>query len=122
MTTTWLAVRQVLFTGAVDWNKIVGTICIFLLLGLIWTTLYMMIEEMIPEAFNGLTHAPWYETFPELVYFSFATLTTLGYGDIGPVAPLARFVALMEAIVGQFYIAIIVASLVGIRISSRVSD
>jgi voltage-gated potassium channel len=119
LSTTWLCTQQVLFTGSVDLNKIVGAACIFLLLGLIWAILYMAIAEVIPEAFNGLASTHWYETFPDLVYFSFVSLTTLGYGDIGPVAPLARFLAFMEAIVGQFYVAIIVASLVGIRISNQ---
>ena len=117
--TTWLVMHQVLFTGQVDWNKIVGTICIFLLLGLIWTTLYMITKEVFPEAFNGIASDQWYENFPDLIYFSFVTLTTLGYGDVGPVAPLARFLATMEAMVGQFYIAIVVASMVGIRVSDE---
>ena len=115
--TTWLTVQLVLFTGSIDWNKIVGTLCIFLLLGLIWVALYMAIAEVSPGAFNGLEATSWHETFPDLVYFSFVTLTALGYGDIGPVVPLARFLAFMEAMVGQIYIAIVVASVVGIRIS-----
>lgn len=77
----------------------------------------MAIAEVTPNAFNGLNATHWYETFPDLVYFSFVSLTTLGYGDIGPVAPLARFLAFMEAMLGQLYIAIVVASLVGIRIA-----
>ncbi|MEA3276530.1 MAG: potassium channel family protein [Pseudomonadota bacterium] len=117
--TTWLAMKQVLFTGPIDSNKIVGAVCIFLLGGLVWTTLYMMVALLNPEAFNGLEPGPWYDIFPDLVYFSFVSLTTLGYGDIGPVGPMARFLAFMEAIVGQFYVAILVASLVGIRISNQ---
>ena len=115
--TIWLCFRQVLFTGSVDRNKIVGAACIFLLLGLAWATLYMALVEVVPDAFTGLESAHWSETFPDLVYFSFVTLTTLGYGDVGPAAPLARFLAYMEAIVGQFYIAIVVASLIGARFS-----
>lgn len=117
--TAWLAMKLVLFTGPIDGNKIIGAVCIFLLLGLIWATLYMMIAHFNPQAFYGLEPGAWYEIFPDLVYFSFVSLTTLGYGDIGPAAPLARFLTFMEAIVGQFYIAILVASLVGIRISNQ---
>ena len=51
--------------------------------------------------------------------YSFVTLTTLGYGDISPVLPLARFLVYMEAIVGVFYMAILVASLIGVRLSDR---
>ena len=116
---TRLVARQVLFTGAIDGNKIVGSICIYLLLGLIWAVLYLFIAEAVPDAFNGLHQAPWLENFAAAIYFSFVTITTLGYGDISPVLPLARFLVFMEAIVGVFYMAILVASLVGVRMSNR---
>jgi voltage-gated potassium channel len=115
--TAKVAMQQVLFSGPVDGNKIIGAVCIYLLLGLIWTSLYLMVDEFFPGAFNGLGEGSWDETFPDLVYYSFVTLTTVGYGDVGPAAPVARFLALAEAIIGQFYIAVLVASLVGIRIS-----
>ena len=115
---TWLAARQVLFTGPIDTNKMVGAICIYLLMGLIWALAYVLIAQAIPDAFNGLAQLPWYENFADVSYYSFVTLTTLGYGDISPVAPVARFLVYMEAIVGVFYMAILVASLVGIRASS----
>ena len=111
------AARQVLFSGTIDRNKIVGSICIYLLLGLIWSMFYLLIGEAVPGAFNGIEQAPWYENFSKTVYFSFVTLASLGYGEITPVFPVARFLAYMEAITGQFYIAILVASLIGIRIS-----
>jgi voltage-gated potassium channel Kch len=116
---TWLTTRQTLFTGAIDGNKIVGAICIYMLLGLIWAFLYLFVAEAVPGAFNGLPQAPWLENFAAAVYFSFVTITTLGYGDISPVLPLARFLVLMEAIVGVFYMAILVASLVGVRLSDH---
>ena len=65
---------------------------------------------------------PWLETLPEFVYFSFVSLTTLGYGDISPATPIARFVVYLEAILGQLYLAIMVAGLVGIGISDRVRN
>ena len=120
--TTWLAARQVLFTGSIDDNKIVGAICIYLLLGLIWTMMYLLIAEAVPDAFSGLQQAPWYDNFSELSYYSFVTLTTLGYGDITPNLPIPRFLAYMEAVVGDLYIAILVASLIGVRMSNRNSD
>ena len=120
--TTWLAARQVLFTGSINDNKIVGAICIYLLLGLIWTMMYLLIAEAVPDAFIGLQQAPWYDNFSELSYYSFVTLTTLGYGDITPNLPIPRFLAYMEAVVGDLYIAILVASLIGVRMSNRNSD
>ncbi|GMR05893.1 MAG: potassium channel family protein [Gammaproteobacteria bacterium] len=116
---TWLAARQVLFTGIIDGHKIIGAICIYLLLGLIWALMYLLIAEAVPEALNGLQQAPWYENFSALSYFSFVTLTTLGYGDISPASPIAQFLAYMEAVVGIFYTAILVASLIGARMSVR---
>ncbi|RDH83077.1 MAG: transporter [endosymbiont of Galathealinum brachiosum] len=119
---TWLAARQVLFTGPIDGNKIIGAICIYLLMGLIWTMFYLFIAQAIPGAFNGLQHVVWYDNFADVAYYSFVTLTTLGYGDISPVAPVARFLVYMEAIVGVFYMAILVASLIGVKISAVQAD
>jgi voltage-gated potassium channel len=119
---TWLAAKQVLFSGPIDGNKIVGAICIYLLIGLVWALLYLFIAQTIPEAFNGLEQRVWYDNFANVAYFSFVTLTTLGYGDISPAIPIARFLVYMEAIVGVFYMAILVASLIGIRVSALHSD
>ena len=107
------AASQVLFSGRVDGNKVVGSICIFLLIGLIWAMLYLIATELIPSAFNGLSAATW----SDLIYYSFVTLTTLGYGEITPIAPLTRFMAYIEAVIGLFYMAIVVASLVGARMA-----
>jgi len=116
---TWLAVRQVLFIGSITSNDVVGAICIYMLLGLIWTLLYLLLAQTTPGAFNGMPQASWLENFADAVYFSFVTITTLGYGDISPVSPMARFLVIMEAIVGVFYMAILVASLIGVRMSVR---
>jgi len=113
----WLAGKQVLFTGAVDANRIVGAICIYLLMGLIWALMYMFIAQAIPGAFNGVEQLVWYDNFADVAYYSYVTLTTLGYGDISPVAPIARFLVYMEAVVGVFYMAILVASLIGVGIN-----
>jgi len=120
--TTALAAKQVLFTGMIDSNKIIGAVCIYLLLGMIWTLLYLMMAEASPNAFNGLAQAPWYNNFPDVAYYSFVTLTTLGYGDISPIQPVARFLVYMEAIVGIFYTTILVASLVGASLSAHNTD
>lgn len=113
----WLAMKQVLFSGVVDFNKIVGAICIYLLMGLIWAMMYLFLAQAIPGAFNGLEQLVWYENFADVAYYSYVTLTTLGYGDISPVTPIARFLVYMEAVVGVFYMAILVASLIGVSIN-----
>jgi len=113
----WLAAKQVLIAGVVDANRIVGAICIYLLTGLIWALMYMFLAQAIPGAFNGLEQEIWHKNFSVISYFSFVTLTTLGYGDISPVAPVARFLVSMQAVVGVFYMAILVASLIGVGIA-----
>ncbi len=111
------AVEQALFAGQVTSNSIIGSICIFLLLGLIWAMLYLLLAEFIPDSFSGIEVTNWKQNFSDFVYFSFVTLTTLGFGDLLPVSPIARFLVYMEAVVGVFYMAIVVSSLVGAKMS-----
>ena len=119
----WLAFKEVLFTaGPINSNRLLGAVSIYLLLGLIWAVVYVGILEVDPAAFRGNGGGPWLESFPEFVYFSFVSLTTLGYGDISPASPIARFVVYLEAILGQLYLAIMVAGLVGIGISDRIAN
>ena len=115
--TTWQAWSQVMFTGRVDQNKIVGAVCIYLLLGLLWAFAYQIVEAFLPGSMNGLDHDQWQHNTDDLVYYSIVTLTTLGYGDITPEEPITRFLAYMEAVTGVFYMAILVASLIGIRLA-----
>jgi len=115
--TCWVAVQQVIFSGRIDGNSIVGAICIYLLLGMIWAMLYLLIENIAPGSFKGLPETGTSANVDSLIYFSFISLTTMGFGDITPALPLARFLTYMEGLVGQFYLAILVASLVGTRVS-----
>ena len=106
--------KQVLFTGDIDNNKILGAICLYLLMGLIWAVFYTLVQLTFSDAFHNINSSnEWFTLFPDFIYFSFVTLTTLGFGDISPNLPLARFLVYLEAVVGQFYLAILVASLVG---------
>lgn len=115
--TAWLAIRQVLSADAIYRNRITGAICFYLLLGMIWAMIYLILMSAAPGSFTGVASAEWQENFPHMIYFSFVTLTTLGYGDISPLLPVPRFFVYLEAVVGQFYLAILVASLVGMRFS-----
>ena len=113
------AAAQILFVGKVDTNKIVGSVSLYLLLGLIWTMLYLALLTFDPAALSGLEFENWRQAFPRVAYYSFVTLTTLGYGDILPKSHLAQFFAYMEAVTGVFYMAIVVASLVSIGLMER---
>jgi voltage-gated potassium channel len=106
---------QVLLSGKIDGNIIAGSLAIFLLLGLIWSSIYLLILEFSPNAFTGMEAAPWETNFSTASYFSYVTLTTLGYGDISPAQSFSRVMVYLEAITGVFYMAIVVASLVGAR-------
>jgi hypothetical protein len=111
--------KQVLFTGDIDGNKILGAICLYLLMGLIWAVIYTLVELSFADSFtNTNATSQWFTLFPDFIYFSFVTITTLGFGDVSPILPLSRFLVYLEAIVGQFYLAILVASLVGSHMSN----
>lgn len=114
---TYSALRQVMLTKQITINQIVGSICIYLLFGLSWAIIYLIQIELFLTAFNGMEQKPWLENLFESIYFSFITLTTVGYGDISPVLPVPRFFVFVESILGSFYLAIMVASLVSSRLS-----
>ncbi len=111
--------RQVGFSDNISLNRIVGAICIYLLLGVIWSIAYTVLEFFQPGSFKGMTEMVSPLRNPDWIYFSFVTITTLGYGDITPVTQTAKTLSFAEAIVGQFYIAVLVAGLVSAYISTK---
>ena len=109
----------------VDLDLIAATLCLYLIIGVLWGTIYSFLESLSPSSFSGgvldsaqspaeLSHA--------FNYFSFITLTTLGYGDITPQTQGAAALCQAEAIIGQFFVAVFVARLVGIEVAQRVKD
>ena len=109
--------RDVLRSEAVTWDKIQGAVCAYLLIGVTWGAIYAWIGLRDPQAFSGALQGFTADPTASMTYFSFVTLTTLGYGDITPLTPSARSLATLEAIIGQFYVAVIVARLVGIQVA-----
>ena len=109
----------VLGSGKVTWDKIYGATCAYLLLGYAWTFAYSVIEEVQPNSFTLLGAPMPHDVVGrvmQLRYFSFVTLATVGYGDIVPHTQMARTVALLEAMLGQFYLVALVGRLVGLHI------
>jgi voltage-gated potassium channel len=102
-------------------------ISVYLLLGFTWGLFYIVLHHVQPLAFNlGGPPAPdagatEQKVFPILIYFSLTTLSTIGFGDITPMTLQARYAAVAEGITGQFYLAILVARLVGIQMSQAAS-
>ena len=115
--TTVIAFRSLLTGNRINLNMIMGSICVYILVGISWSIFYFFVSVIHPGAFNGVTETGAKQQFTDLLYYSFVTLSTLGYGDITPVTPIARTLAYIEALFGQFYIAILVASFVGMHIS-----
>jgi voltage-gated potassium channel len=106
----------------IDSNLICATLCLYLVLGLLWGTIYVALEQLIPGSFAGDLLNAANEAADKLhyfTYFSFITLTTLGYGDILPQSQVATALCQVEAILGQFFTAVLVARLVGIQVAQQ---
>jgi voltage-gated potassium channel len=116
---------EVLDEDEVTLDTIAGGIAVYLLIGIGWVLAYAAIEHLYPGAFliQGRTlydvHPGEQVRYTEFLYFSFVTLTTLGYGDMIPTIPQARAAATGQAVVGQLYIAIFVARLVGLHLAHQ---
>jgi hypothetical protein len=96
-------------------DLIIGSICGYLILGFFWTYLYSILEMFNAGSFQIPAGMGTENT--HFTYYSFVTLTTLGYGDITPLSQPARSFSLLEAVVGQLYVAILIARLVGTHIA-----
>ena len=99
-------------------DVIAGAIVVYLLLAVMWSQIYFVLETLRPGSF-ALANETGPATLALLRYFSIVTITTVGYGDIVPVSAAARAFANLEAIVGQLYLVIQVAWLVGMHVSMR---
>jgi hypothetical protein len=99
-----------------------GALCLYLLFGMFWGMLYVLLELLRPDSFTGallvdsVNHPQFIHSFQ---YFSLVTLTTLGYGDILPKTPIAASFCQIEAVIGQFFMAVLVARLVGIQVAGE---
>jgi voltage-gated potassium channel Kch len=104
-------------------DTILGSVCAYLLLGMTWAMVCVLIGIFVPGSYAAGGEPLLYsgemgrEIYANSIYYSFITLTTLGYGDIIPLSPPARSLAALEALVGQMFIAVLVARLVGLQIA-----
>jgi len=94
-------------------ESIRGGISIYFLLGYLWVYLYSLVLLVNPEAISFPAHA---SELSYVLYFSFTTLTTLGYGDITPVSLMARNLTILESTIGQIYLTVLIARLVGLQL------
>ena len=112
--------RAVFGPGRVTWHRVQGAIVLYMNFALFFFTLYRFLNTLVPDAFHGLPQSgAEHGSGAALLYFSFSTLTTVGYGDITPVYPLARNLANLEAVIGQLFPATLLARLVSLQIEHR---
>jgi voltage-gated potassium channel len=116
-----ITLKRTLRPGRITGYRVLGGIAGYLLIGLTWTFAYQLLIQEAPSAIHfdpGVA-----ESLPgqpsHLIYFSFITLTTVGFGDVHPVSPAARALTVAEALFGQLYIAILISSLVGMALQAR---
>ena len=114
---TGLVLEHVFRDGPITADRVRGAVVAYLLVGLVWTFGYILVDHFSPGAIQagGST----LKNSTHFAYFSFVTLTTLGYGDTVPVHPVARAFAIAEALVGQLYPAILIGRLVSLQTSAR---
>ena len=109
-------IRKLLKAEKITANAIFSAIVVYLIAGVVWSAIYSILETLDPGSLNIEFANVRYASF-RLVYFSFVTLTTLGYGDIAPLTDTASAFVILEAIFGQMYITVLIAWLVGRFIS-----
>ena len=113
---------KVFGAGKVTLDRIRGAVVLYILIGVVWADAYQLVGLHIPGAFAGVPHAGNPPDRSAWIYYSFVTLTTVGYGDITPVVHVARSLSIVEALIGQLYPAIVLARLVSLHVSSSGSS
>ena len=117
-------IKNVFFREKISRDLIFGAICIYILIGIAWAQIYALIEIFIPTSFphnfNLLGPRDATSQSEYFIYFSFVTLTTLGYGDINPISSPARFFSILEALTGQLYIATAITRTVSLYLTRKI--
>jgi hypothetical protein len=120
ITLGWVVSRAVFAPGSrVTTHHIMGAVLLYLTIAVIFLALFTFVGSLVPHAFSGMSMQDTPALASNLVYFSFVTLTTTGYGDVFPVHPLARSLCNLESIIGQLYPATLLARLVTLELTHR---
>jgi hypothetical protein len=120
-----MTLKQTFHSGPVNVHRVMGGVAAYLLIGVTWAFGYKLLMEEIPDAIHFQSPLAAGVSTGEparLIYFSFETLTTVSYGDAYPVHRVARSLAIAEALIGQLYPAILIATLVGMALQARFNE
>lgn len=109
-----ILIKKIMSRKVVTSDTIKGGVSIYFLIALLWSIFYMIMYGVNPESFANMSGKK-----VDFFYYSFTTLTTLGYGDIVPKGSYAKLLSTMEAFIGQVYLAIFIANLVGLSIAQK---
>jgi hypothetical protein len=117
----FIVLAHVFREGPITIHRIQGAVAVYLLVAIMFAAAYTVIDFTVPNAFQGVPPLSELHNDPtqRFVYFSFITLTTVGYGDVTPVAPVACSLAMLEALLGQLFPAILIARLVSMEMYYR---
>jgi hypothetical protein len=104
--------------SVIDSDRLWGAASCFLLLGVFWSFLYAIIDRAMPDAYmiRGTVSSL---DFTDLIYFSFSTMTTTGFGDVVPLARIAKIASVLQAVIGQLFTAILIAKLIDVYPARR---
>jgi hypothetical protein len=119
ITLAWVVAPAVFGPGRVTYHHIMGAVLLYLTVAIIFVALFTFVGSAIPKAFSGLAVEDSPALASNLIYFSFTTLTTTGYGDVFPIHPIVRSLCNLEGIFGQLYPATLLARLVTLEIAGR---
>jgi len=115
----WVVARTVFGPGHVTYHRVIGAVLLYLTIGVMFVGLFAIVGTIVPGAFTQIEFSDNPELASDLVYFSFVTLTSVGYGDIVPVHPVARSLCNLESIIGQLYPATLLARLVTLELQAE---
>jgi len=118
----WVVARATFAPGRITYHRVIGAVLLYLTVAIIFASLFTFIGTLEPQAFAGMAVEDSPALASRLIYFSFATLTTTGYGDVSPIDPIARSLCNLEAIFGQLYPATLLARLVTLQLAHRDQD
>lgn len=120
---TCLVIQAVASEKTITIDTLLGAVCGYLLIGLSWSYYYLTISSFDENAFTyHMIQGPFRDRIQHFIYYSFETLTTLGYGDILPLSGFARAVSWLEAATGQIFLAVWISQLVGLHIAQRIKQ